>query len=390
MRSREGCGVQAVCGRIPCCRSSSASNGTGGRQPDDGRVEWPLDLFRRGPRVAVADREVEAVEQSVADRARMLVADVRVKYGEVAAAIRALAIADELAVSAERDLELRRSRVAEGASPPLERDMLESSTAGSNPSVYSRREAWKRDDRVEASAWLIRAKRRSVSVTQSRRSSQQESAALSLGGNGSNGLTCAKRTPACSSLARDRTRAQRRTIRHESVRLLHANGGRISAAGRSIRTAYWSLFRARSAISLAVQRSRCRCATATRVRLRLRVQSVQAPKHDSTPCGSRQMRKSPPRRRRMRERARRCRSSRGRCGCRGRTSMSSVRPTSSDGGPLSKCLPNSADISSSRRLQRDLADHIRGARHAAASARRSAMTGESRLQFRPAIVIVGQ
>jgi cobalt-zinc-cadmium efflux system outer membrane protein len=88
-------------------------------------AEWPLDLFRRGPRVAVADREAEAVEQSVADRVRMLVADVRLKYGEAATAIRALAIADELAMSAERDLGLRRSRVAEGASPPLERDMLD-------------------------------------------------------------------------------------------------------------------------------------------------------------------------------------------------------------------------------------------------------------------------
>jgi cobalt-zinc-cadmium efflux system outer membrane protein len=88
-------------------------------------LEWPLDLSRRGPRVAMATREVEAVEQSVADRARTLAADVRLKYGAVAAAIRALAIADELAVSAERDLESRRSRVAQGASPPLERDMLD-------------------------------------------------------------------------------------------------------------------------------------------------------------------------------------------------------------------------------------------------------------------------
>lgn len=88
-------------------------------------VEWPLDLFRRPARVAVADREAEAVEQSVADRARMLVADVRLKYGEAAVAIRALAIADNLAASAERDLVLRRARVDEGASPPLERDLLD-------------------------------------------------------------------------------------------------------------------------------------------------------------------------------------------------------------------------------------------------------------------------
>jgi len=88
-------------------------------------VEWPLDLFRRRARVTVADREAEAVEQSVADRARMLVADVRLKYGEAAVAIRALAIADNLAASAERDLVLRRARVDEGASPPLERDLLD-------------------------------------------------------------------------------------------------------------------------------------------------------------------------------------------------------------------------------------------------------------------------
>ena len=88
-------------------------------------VEWPLDLFRRNPRVAMADREIEAAEQSVNEDVRVLVADVRLKYGEAAAAIRALAIANELAASAERDVTLRRSRVAEGASPPLERDLLD-------------------------------------------------------------------------------------------------------------------------------------------------------------------------------------------------------------------------------------------------------------------------
>jgi cobalt-zinc-cadmium efflux system outer membrane protein len=88
-------------------------------------IEWPLDLFRRGARVTVAGREAEAVEHSVADRVRMLVADVRLKYGEAAVAIRALALADSLAASAERDLIVRRARVEEGASPPIERDMLD-------------------------------------------------------------------------------------------------------------------------------------------------------------------------------------------------------------------------------------------------------------------------
>jgi cobalt-zinc-cadmium efflux system outer membrane protein len=43
-------------------------------------VEWPLDLFRRSGRVAVADREVTAVQLAVADRERMLAAEVRMRY----------------------------------------------------------------------------------------------------------------------------------------------------------------------------------------------------------------------------------------------------------------------------------------------------------------------
>lgn len=88
-------------------------------------VEWPLDLFRRGPRMAVADREVEATERSVDDRTRVLASDVRVRYGRAAAAVRDVATADSLAVSARRAFDLIRRRVDEGASPPLERDQFE-------------------------------------------------------------------------------------------------------------------------------------------------------------------------------------------------------------------------------------------------------------------------
>lgn len=88
-------------------------------------VEWPLDLFRRKARVMLADREADATEQSVADRQRLLTSEVRSRYGEAAAAVRELAIAENLAMSAGRDLNLRRSRVEEGASPPLERDLLD-------------------------------------------------------------------------------------------------------------------------------------------------------------------------------------------------------------------------------------------------------------------------
>ena len=89
------------------------------------QVEWPLDLFRRASRVAVADREVEATKRSVEDRQRLLVGDVRTRYGQAAAAVRDLATADNVAMSARRELELLRRRVEEGATPPLERDLME-------------------------------------------------------------------------------------------------------------------------------------------------------------------------------------------------------------------------------------------------------------------------
>lgn len=88
-------------------------------------VEWPLDLFRQKARVALARRETEATEQSIADRHRLLAGDVRSRYGQAAAAIRELVIAENLTESARRDLNLRRSRVDEGASAPLERDLLD-------------------------------------------------------------------------------------------------------------------------------------------------------------------------------------------------------------------------------------------------------------------------
>jgi outer membrane protein, heavy metal efflux system len=88
-------------------------------------VEWPLDLFRRAPRTAAADRKVSAVQSAVADRARVLRSEVRMRYGEVLAAVRDLNILDELVATAQRQYELLRSRVDEGATPPLERNLLD-------------------------------------------------------------------------------------------------------------------------------------------------------------------------------------------------------------------------------------------------------------------------
>ena len=88
-------------------------------------VEWPLDLFRRDRRVAVADREVAIAHLTVADRERVLAADVRMRYGDVLAAIRDLALFDEIVAATQNQFALLRSRVEQGASPPLERDLLD-------------------------------------------------------------------------------------------------------------------------------------------------------------------------------------------------------------------------------------------------------------------------
>ena len=87
-------------------------------------VAWPLDLFRKAGRVGVAEREIEATRYTVADRERLLAADVRMQYGEVAAAARELTVLDDLFAAASRQHALVAARVEQGATPPLERDML--------------------------------------------------------------------------------------------------------------------------------------------------------------------------------------------------------------------------------------------------------------------------
>jgi cobalt-zinc-cadmium efflux system outer membrane protein len=88
-------------------------------------VQWPLDLFRKGSRVAVADGEVATARFAVADRERLLSSEVRARNGEVLAAVRDLALLDEIAAATRRQYELLQARAAEGASPPLERDLTD-------------------------------------------------------------------------------------------------------------------------------------------------------------------------------------------------------------------------------------------------------------------------
>jgi cobalt-zinc-cadmium efflux system outer membrane protein len=87
-------------------------------------VSWPLDLFRKAGRVGVAEREMESARHAVADRERLLAADVRMRYGDVAAAARELTVLDDLFAAASKQHALVAARVEQGATPPLERDML--------------------------------------------------------------------------------------------------------------------------------------------------------------------------------------------------------------------------------------------------------------------------
>lgn len=88
-------------------------------------VEWPLDLFRRRSRITAADRAIELTEFAVADQERLIVATVRAAYGELAASARDLEVSDALVSATRRSYELLRARVAEGAAPALERNILE-------------------------------------------------------------------------------------------------------------------------------------------------------------------------------------------------------------------------------------------------------------------------
>lgn len=88
-------------------------------------MELPLELFRRGARIATAERDIGVSRYEVADRERQLAADVRTRYGDVLIAIRELSVLDELVAATGRQLELVGARAKEGAAPPLERDLLD-------------------------------------------------------------------------------------------------------------------------------------------------------------------------------------------------------------------------------------------------------------------------
>ena len=102
------------------------------RQASDGMdrqsmltAQWPLELFRRGPRTEAATHARHVAAASAADRERLLTADVRTRFGDLLVSIRRLAVLDDIVAVVSEQYELISARVAEGAAPALDRDLLD-------------------------------------------------------------------------------------------------------------------------------------------------------------------------------------------------------------------------------------------------------------------------
>ncbi|MEO6392600.1 MAG: TolC family protein, partial [Pyrinomonadaceae bacterium] len=88
-------------------------------------AKLPLELGGRRPaRIAVAEREVDVRVSEVANRERLLATEVRQKFGEALAQSLKLSFADQLVESNLRTFDLVVARVTEGATAPLEQNMV--------------------------------------------------------------------------------------------------------------------------------------------------------------------------------------------------------------------------------------------------------------------------
>ncbi len=83
---------------------------------------WPLDLFRRSGRNAVATQSIEVATQAVADRDRRLAVDVRTLAVRLLAAVHHLEVREDVAAANRTIVELTTARVETGAAPAVERD----------------------------------------------------------------------------------------------------------------------------------------------------------------------------------------------------------------------------------------------------------------------------
>ena len=104
---------------------SLSQNITGSDHTIDIGGMLPLELGgRRSARIMVAEREVDVREREFANRERLLAAEVRMKFGEALAQSLKLSLTDERIESNQQSFNLVAARVTEGATPPLEQNMV--------------------------------------------------------------------------------------------------------------------------------------------------------------------------------------------------------------------------------------------------------------------------
>jgi outer membrane protein, heavy metal efflux system len=85
----------------------------------------PLELGgRRSARILVAQRELEMKERLLADRERVLAADVKAKFGQALGEMLKLAFTEDLLTTTDRGYRLVAARVTEGRTAPLEQNMV--------------------------------------------------------------------------------------------------------------------------------------------------------------------------------------------------------------------------------------------------------------------------
>src|SRR6266478_7397186 len=102
-----------------------SQNVTGTDHTIDAGGSLPLELGgRRSARITVAEREVEVREREFANNERTLAAEVRLKFGETLAQSLKLSLTDERIESNQQSFNLVAARVTEGATAPLEQNMV--------------------------------------------------------------------------------------------------------------------------------------------------------------------------------------------------------------------------------------------------------------------------
>ena len=217
------------------CRSSSRQNPAAPTTRRASRFSGRSTCFARTGRVEVADRESRRrAPRAPRDRERLLAADVRWTYGEVAAAVRELSVPDSCSSATARQLTLiARTRRTGRDAAARARHAARRAAAARGRSPAPGRRGRTRPDRAEAAARHAGGRTARAARRPGRRSCDEEVAPCA---NVTRSDDCT-RAGCLEAEARVRVAeaqidraAARRPPRREPVWHVHANGRRFSAA----------------------------------------------------------------------------------------------------------------------------------------------------------------